>query len=158
MDAARVTYALGAVLLLLSSTSCGSGAEPSAAPPSPSTASAAPFSFADMGCVPAEAVQDSGRTLVYDFAAPAGASEDDDFAHTYTVECIKMVTRLPDHVHAQMQQTSALQGRQSAEWDVDTDRIPQAQLKTKPMAHARLSASWTYHPDNGLDVIMTIAG
>ncbi|MCY7290028.1 MAG: hypothetical protein LH624_17730 [Cryobacterium sp.] len=37
---------------------------------------------------------------------------------------------------AQMEGTTSLQGRQSASWgDVD--------------------ASWTYHPDNGLDMILT---
>ena len=42
----------------------------------------------------------------------------------------------PDHVIAQMDGTRALDGMREAEWDGFT-------------------AKWTYHPDDGLDVILT---
>ena len=44
----------------------------------------------------------------------------------------------PDAVVSQMDSTTSLQGRQTASWD-GTD------------------ASWTYHPDNGLDLILTLS-
>ncbi|HYN96142.1 MAG TPA: hypothetical protein VES42_20040 [Pilimelia sp.] len=139
-----ITFALGVA-------ACGSG-EPGAAT---STTQAAPYSFNNFKCLADELPQDSGRTLVMDLAAPA-VSDDDGFGHTYMVECVRMVTRLPDYVREQMNQTTALQGRQTAEWSVESSEIPEAQLKAKPMANATLSASWTYHPDNGLDVIFTV--
>ncbi|MDP9793164.1 hypothetical protein J2S43_001676 [Catenuloplanes nepalensis] len=101
-------------------------------------------------------MKDDGKTLVFDFAPQPDSAGDDSFEHQYTVECIKMVTGLPDAVMLQMQQTSAIQGRQSATWGVNTSEVPQPQMKVAPMANGELSASWTYHPDNGLDVIMTV--
>ena len=147
---ARYTAAIG--VILISATGCGSS-HPS--PSATTTPAAVPYSFNNVKCIPAEAVQDSGNSLAYDFTESASPSED-DFAHTYTIECIKMVTQLPDYVFTQMEQTSALQGRQAAEWNVDVSKIPEAQVKVKPMANATLEASWTYHPDNGLDVIIRI--
>lgn len=153
MGAGLVRYVAGVGAILAGATGCSLG-HPT--PLASTTPVALPYSFNNIKCIPAEAVQDSGKSLAYDFAASAGSSEDDDFVHTYTIECIKLVTQLPEYVFTEMQQTSALQGRQTAEWDVDVTKIPEAQLKVKPMANARVDASWTYHPDNGLDAIITV--
>jgi hypothetical protein len=117
---------------------------------------AGPYSFANFNCLPQDAVKDAGKTFVYDLAAPDPG--DDDFAHTYTVQCIKMITQLPEAVQVQMNQTTALQGRQTAEWKVDVAALQTTMAKASlpPMRDATVSASWTYHPDNGLDVILTV--
>jgi len=52
--------------------------------------------------------------------------------------CILRELKVPDSVVAQMDSTSSLQGRQSAEWE-------------------ELKASWTYHPDSGMKLIVTVA-
>ncbi|MEV4638081.1 hypothetical protein AB0J80_12090 [Actinoplanes sp. NPDC049548] len=132
---------------------CGSGPAGSAASPTPA---AGPYSFANFNCLPKDAVKDAGKTVIYDLAKPAAG--EDDFAHDYTVECIKMVTQLPEAVYTQMIQTTALQGRQSADWEVDVAALQSTMAKASlpPMHDATISASWTYHPDNGLDVIFTV--
>ena len=146
---------LAAIILIAGLTGCGGGntatqvATPSSAPP-------APYSFANLKCLPGDAVKDDGKTFVFDFAPQPDGTGDDSFEHQYIVECIKMVTGLPDAVMLQMQQTSAIQGRQSATWDVDSSKVPQPQMKVAPMANGEISASWTYHPDDGLDVIMRV--
>ncbi|WP_456509544.1 hypothetical protein [Arthrobacter sp. TE12231] len=52
--------------------------------------------------------------------------------------CIVKELKVPDSVVAQMDSTTSLQGRQSAEWE-------------------DLKASWTYHPDSGMKLIVTVA-
>jgi hypothetical protein len=52
------------------------------------------------------------------------------------VFCVLDKIGLPDSVDAQMGQTRALDGRQTATWD-------------------DITASWGYHPDSGLDMILT---
>jgi hypothetical protein len=51
-------------------------------------------------------------------------------------DCILKAAKTPDFVRSQMSSTRALDGTQRATWGT-------------------ISASWTYHPDNGLDVVMT---
>lgn len=51
------------------------------------------------------------------------------------VECVLAELGSPDSVYARMGRTRALDGTQTAEW-------------------GSYSASWTYHPDNGLNVIV----
>lgn len=50
--------------------------------------------------------------------------------------CVLSAVSVPDSVVSQMDATRALDGMQKASWD-------------------KFSASWTYHPDNGLNVILT---
>jgi hypothetical protein len=61
----------------------------------------------------------------------AGAEFDDVF-------CVLDALDTPDSVLNRMNTTRALDGRQSAGWD-------------------NFSASWGYHPDNGLDVVIDVA-
>lgn len=53
------------------------------------------------------------------------------------LNCVLDELEAPDSVVSQMEQTRALDGRQSAEWD-------------------GIEASWSYHPDTGLDVLLAI--
>lgn len=50
--------------------------------------------------------------------------------------CVLRAVDVPDSVVSQMDATRALDGMQKASWN-------------------KISASWTYHPDNGLKVILT---
>lgn len=52
------------------------------------------------------------------------------------MSCLLDAAKTPDYVHAQMEQTRALDGTQHGTW-------------------GNISASWTYHPDSGLDVVLT---
>lgn len=52
------------------------------------------------------------------------------------LSCLLDAAKTPDYVHAQMEQTRALDGTQRGTW-------------------GSISASWTYHPDSGLDVVLT---
>jgi hypothetical protein len=54
------------------------------------------------------------------------------------MDCILKAVRTPDYVRSQMGDTRALDGTQHATWGI-------------------ISASWTYHPDAGLDVVLTEA-
>lgn len=54
------------------------------------------------------------------------------------VQCALDSLSAPDHVLEQMLQTRALDGRQSADWD-------------------DFGASWTYHPDAGLSILIKVA-
>jgi hypothetical protein len=76
-------------------------------------------------------VADEGESILIDGEpqdSSAGASISD------TV-CILDALDVPDSVIARMERTTALQGQQEATW-------------------SGLIARWTYHPDNGLDIII----
>ncbi|MGG5171404.1 hypothetical protein ACQR35_04360 [Pseudarthrobacter sp. J1738] len=64
--------------------------------------------------------------------------DDSDGASIADYACIVKALHTPDAVIEQMDSTSSLQGRQTAEWD-------------------GLEASWTYHPDSGVKLIVTLA-
>ncbi|MGY0233940.1 hypothetical protein [Longispora urticae] len=51
--------------------------------------------------------------------------------------CFLVALKTPDSVIAEMNSTRALDGRQTGDWD-------------------NIHASWTYHPDDGLEVIMRL--
>ncbi|MGN7149279.1 hypothetical protein ACTHQ6_09845 [Arthrobacter sp. SAFR-179] len=53
-------------------------------------------------------------------------------------DCILKAAKTPDYVRSQMGSTRALDGTQHASWD-------------------KISASWTYHPNTGLDVVLNEA-
>ena len=53
------------------------------------------------------------------------------------LHCVLEELEAPDSVVSQMEQTRAMDGRQSAEWD-------------------GIEASWRYHPDTGIDVLLAI--
>ncbi|MPZ14296.1 MAG: hypothetical protein GEU73_07705 [Chloroflexi bacterium] len=78
---------------------------------------------------------DGGYTLILDHKGERDR-------HGMSMENIAEVLALldvPDSVVAQMDGTRAMDGRQSAEWD-------------------GITATWQYHPDSGLDLILTDEG
>jgi len=78
---------------------------------------------------------DEGTTLTLDME---GESEDDTGTLSFDeVFCVLEGLDVPDRVTALMGETRSLDGRQTGDWD-------------------DVSASWGYHPDDGLDVILTV--
>ncbi|WP_033338880.1 hypothetical protein [Catenuloplanes japonicus] len=74
-------------------------------------------------------VADGNKTLIVD----TGAAYDQTI-----LSCVLDELKAPESVRSQIAQTRALDGRQQATW-------------------GDFSASWTYHPDSGLDMIVTAA-
>lgn len=56
-----------------------------------------------------------------------------------TVECYLTELQAPEYIVRHMQSTRALDGRQSGSWET-------------------FEASWTYHPDDGLDILVRQVG
>jgi hypothetical protein len=75
---------------------------------------------------------DEGRTMIIDHEG----EEDAGGASIDELVCVLAMLESPTSVTTQMDSTRALDGRQSASWDVYT-------------------ATWSYHPDTGVDVIIT---
>lgn len=75
---------------------------------------------------------DGGNTLFVDTVGTGRASGTDT---TSDLACVLNALQTPDYVVHAMEQTSALNGRQTEEW-------------------GDFSASWTFHPENGLDVLI----
>lgn len=67
------------------------------------------------------------------------AAEEDPGATADHVFCILNELDIPDAVVSHIESTRALDGSQDAEWD-------------------RFTASWTYHPDDGLNIILQESG
>jgi hypothetical protein len=111
--------------------------------PNPAAATAAPTSAGPTVLQVAKAnchydgsgldLGDAGRTLILD----TQGKDDIGGAPMVTLGCILQELRAPDSVIAHMDSTRALDGRQTDEWD-------------------GISAAWTYHPDAGLDLTLTI--
>jgi hypothetical protein len=76
---------------------------------------------------------DDDETLIIDVAGTDVGSGDDIVDG---LACVLVTLDAPTSVTAQMDATRALDGMQTAEWD-------------------GVLAQWTYHPDDGLDVILT---
>lgn len=77
-------------------------------------------------------IGDGGSTITLD-------GEGDEDAGGLTVEqifCVLGASGIPDSVVSDIEATRALDGRQDASWD-------------------GYSAAWRYHPDDGLEVILT---
>ncbi|WP_405105589.1 hypothetical protein OG559_19070 [Micromonospora sp. NBC_01405] len=75
-------------------------------------------------------VGDGGSSLTINGAGKEG------FGLSYTnIECVLKELNTPDHVISEMSSTRALDGKQTAQW-------------------GKIRASWTYHPDQGLDLIL----
>jgi len=72
-----------------------------------------------------------------DGASPSLQSEGSEAAGAdiADIACVLTELDIPDSVTTRIDSTRALDGRQSAEWD-------------------EFSASWGYHPDNGLDMVI----
>lgn len=78
------------------------------------------------------AASDGGRSVILDMEGEDWLSGELSYAQ---VECVLDELDVPDSVLARMLETRALDGRQDASWD-------------------GLTATWSYHPDDGLDVIV----
>lgn len=77
-------------------------------------------------------VEDDGHTLI---VSTKPADEDALGMTTLTLDCVYEELDVPRHVSELIGTTRALDGRQTGEWD-------------------EFSASWGYHPDNGLSLII----
>jgi hypothetical protein len=76
-------------------------------------------------------LEDDGTTLLIDHKG-----EDDLRGMSIEkVDCLLDALEIPGSVRQKMGQTRAMDGMQSAEWD-------------------QVTATWTYHPDTGLDLIL----
>ena len=78
----------------------------------------------------AAVIGDDGRSLYLD-----GKGEGDNALPIETMGCYLVGLDVPDSVIHRMEQTRALDGAQEAEWD-------------------GLHATWTFHPDEGLDIVI----
>ncbi|QHO71151.1 hypothetical protein BHD05_11200 [Marisediminicola antarctica] len=80
---------------------------------------------------------DEGTTLTLDMEGE-GEGEDDTGTLSFAeILCVLEDLEVPDRVTALMGETRSLDRRQTGDWD-------------------DVSAFWSYHPDNGLDVILTV--
>ena len=77
---------------------------------------------------------DDGRSLTVDTNGEKRLSGFYDFED---LDCALRVLKVPDATRQKMLETTSMQGRQTDSWD-------------------GIEASWTYHPDNGLDVILEL--
>jgi PASTA domain len=80
------------------------------------------------------AVGDEGASLDLDMEGDDYGSGDLDYAN---VACVLNELEIPDSVMSKMGATRSLDGRQSEDWN-------------------GIEATWTYHPDDGLDVILEL--
>lgn len=90
------------------------------------------MSSCDLKAGDGASVSDGGNTLTLN-----GEGEDDTSG--LAVEdliCVLDELGMPDAVFTEMSQTTAMDGRQEADWD-------------------NYEASYKYHPDNGLDIVVT---
>ncbi|HEX5541642.1 MAG TPA: hypothetical protein VFX60_08760 [Micromonospora sp.] len=96
-----------------------------------------PFPAAKKKCAPSSDhahLGDEGKSLTL-----AGQGEKSAGLPYTVITCVLEAVKIPDAVIAQMDSTRALDGRQTAEWN-------------------DIQASWTYHPNSGLKVILTFSG
>ncbi|MFC8847199.1 MULTISPECIES: hypothetical protein [unclassified Micromonospora] len=77
-------------------------------------------------------VGDGGSSLTLD----GGGKEDTGLTYT-DIQCALKELGTPDYVISEMSSTRALDGKQTAQW-------------------GKIRASWTYHPDQGLDLILVL--
>ncbi|SIT74172.1 hypothetical protein [Microbacterium sp. RU33B] len=79
-------------------------------------------------------VLDDGRTFVVDVEGEDAGSGDVSLSK---LDCLFARIGVPSSVQTKMYDTRALDGRQSADWD-------------------DVEVSWSYHPDDGLDIIFEL--
>ena len=103
--------------------------------PAGAGAEAAAFEAAYEDCGPRDGLDlvDDGTTLALDIQG----EEDLGGASYATVDCVLGALETPSRVTELMNSTRALDGRQTDSWDGNT-------------------ATWSYHPDTGLDLLLTV--
>lgn len=92
------------------------------------------------------AIADQGRTVTVQTMgadmlarlAISGNTTNSNYADVDDLGCVLREAGTPTAIVADMAATRALDGRQRAEWD-------------------DISAAWSYHPDDGFNLVMTIA-
>jgi hypothetical protein len=126
------TLAIAAIIatVSLTATSTKSGDHPAGS----LFAMTSPLSDAADSCAAGD-LADNDHTLVVDME---GEEPGTGTASIEDVLCVLGALETPQAIVAQMEATRALDGMQSATWST-------------------YSAKWTYHPDNGLDLIITQA-
>lgn len=132
----RLSTILGTLTATLALAACSGGA--ASADEEPADDGSTMFTAVREACgLPASAVGDGGTTLVLD-----GRGEDDsstsDALEIEDLACALNAINTPDHIITLMDQTRALDGRQAQE-------------------HDGYTYSWTYHPDSGMDIVITDA-
>lgn len=76
---------------------------------------------------------DEGSTLLLD-----GQGKEDSYGLLHQLqECVLLETGMPDSIKSRLGSTRALDGTQNASWE-------------------SIEATWTYHPNAGLDIILTL--
>ncbi|GHG46368.1 hypothetical protein GCM10011331_06350 [Flavimobilis marinus] len=78
-------------------------------------------------------VADEGASLIFD----TKGEEDFMGADYLDTACLFAELDMPTHITSHISQTTSMDGRQTEEWD-------------------DLSVSWSYHPDRGLDGVLTV--
>ena len=127
---------LGAVLVTLALAGCaqtGSGTEPTPTP----TRSPMFSALLDCGLIKGSdgvTLGDEETSLVLDTGESSGISG----ATAEATECVLRGLGMPDSTWNKIETTRALDGRQDDDWD-------------------GYSVSWTYHPDDGLNVTVETA-
>lgn len=81
-------------------------------------------------------VADEGTSIVIDGPSDESAGLADAITGTF---CVLKELEIPTYVTTQIENTTSLMGRQEASWD-------------------GIEASWSYHPDNGLDLVLVDQG
>lgn len=124
---------LSASLLAVLVAACGGeGGSEKSTGTSQEKAQRTPLAEANHRCGGHGELGDDDMTLTLQTAgedSPGGIS-------TYELECYLDMMDVPDSVRSHITQTRALDGRQEASWDSYT-------------------AGWTYHPDNGLSLVVS---
>ncbi len=124
---------VGSALGLVTGCAGGSG---STSVPSSSTASvkATRFKVAARECKADAFIEDSGKSLIMDGAGITGDTAGK--ASVTQQACILKTLGASSAVVAHIDSTRALDWQQTDEWD-------------------GIKARWTYHPDSGLDIVLT---
>jgi hypothetical protein len=104
-----------------------------AAPTSANAAAKPTIKQAAKKCNVTANLADQGRTLSFDTEGEEDVSGDS----VVDVACVLLFLKAPSYVITQIDNTRALDGMQRARW-------------------GPFRASWTYHPDNGLNIIIYV--
>lgn len=132
-----------AILIVVALAGCGSSSQVESSPAattSPTQSPTATVTILEMaagrcGLSPLHGatIGDAGRTLTID-----GLGEEDaDGVDIDGIRCLLDVTEASDAVRSEIQQTRALDGRQQGTW-------------------GDIEASWAYHPDSGIEMVLTL--
>jgi hypothetical protein len=109
---------------VLALSACGASATGRGAGPSQIEAAA-------KDCKTAQSVQDNGRTISFDTKGDKDSTGDD----IIPVACVLTKLKMPQSLVDRIDHTRALDGTQSGDWD-------------------QYHATWSYHPDSGMFLVI----